>query len=131
MSTCVDCQDCFKALPIPVCTTDITICDDLGLTTMYQDTYVYIKDLANDRVYRFIATVTGGKLVIATSIVFSPESKYKLWVNANDENPNEQELFVIDNNELYCLEFEVFRMFDSDTVSITQFAAVLQLEERE
>lgn len=131
MSTCIDCHDCVEVQKIPTCTTDITVCDDLGLTTAYQDTYVYIQDLANDRVNRFVATVSGGSLVISPDLVLHPESKYKLWVNANDESPMDQEKFVIDNNEVYCVTFEVFRFFDSDHISITQYNAVLKIGNRE
>lgn len=130
MSDCIDCKDCIEVQPIPTCTTDITVCDDLGLTTAYQDTYVYIQDLATDSVSRFSATISGGMVLISPDLVFHPETKYKLWINASDTKPMTQEMFVIDSNELYCITFEVFRFFDSAHISITQYNAIFKIETR-
>lgn len=130
MSDCIDCKDCIVLQAIPTCTTEITVCDDLGLTTAYQNTYVYIQDLATGRINRLTATVSGGQLVITPDLVFHPEVKYKVWVNANDEQPLDQEMFIIDNNEIYCAEFEVFRMFDDNHVNITQFNAIFKIGSR-
>lgn len=130
MSDCIDCNDCIEVQPILTCTTDITVCDDLGLTTAYQNTFVYIQDVATERVNKFTGTIIGGKVVISPEIVFHPEVRYKIWVNADDDNPFTQELFLIDNYECYCVEFDVFRFFDDTTTSITQFETTLKIKQR-
>lgn len=131
MTNCDECKDCIEVMPIPTCTTDITICDDLGLTTLYSTTYVYLQNLATGHVSRFDGTITGGKVVISPDYAFHPEAKYRIWINNTQETPFKQELMTIEGNEAYCIEFEVFRMFDDTYTSVTQYNATFQIDNRE
>lgn len=131
MSDCIDCKDCVEVQPIPTCTTDIIVCDDLGLTTAYQDTLVYIENLCTGHVSRFPAVIANSMVTIAPDYVFHPECKYRLWINASEETPKEQEMFTIEGFECYCVEFDIFRMFDDTYTSVTQFASTFKVKNRD
>lgn len=128
--SCNECDDCVCVEAIPTCTTDITICDDLGLTTMYGFTYVYIQNLATDQISIFEAIIDDGKVVVTPNMAFHPEIKYRLWINSTQQTPFYQNVMTIDGVEAYCVEFDVFRFFDSEHISISQFNAVLQITTR-
>lgn len=130
MSNCVDCKDCLTVNPIPVCTSEITICDDLGLTTLYSNTYVYIQNLATGRITRHLGTITGGKVVIIPGVAFHNEVKYLLWINNTQDDVFHQELMTVDGFEAYCIEFETFSIVDNTGTSITDFHVTFNIKTR-
>lgn len=120
--------NCEKIKSLPTCLNELIIGT---ISLVSQDVYVFFKTINNGYVHRVTGHADSDGLVTVdpSSVYFTTNYSYELWITAIGDGPNDKQNITYDTYTFYdCLSFDCFRIENDSLESVYYASLTAELE---